>query len=199
VGERESFWNWFLANRERLHGGAYDDEALLDEVADALHLVDARLAFEIGPPEPVREFVISADGLKDVFPSVVSLVSAAPNIPQWKINAFRPRRTLLPSVELNGCIVEPEDVLFSLLNNGEIAGIHPFLPNFHAENVTLQQIGYLLLDSALGEFDVEMNLGLIKMLDVSSPEEFKRYPFSELPEMFDRLNERLGRQPVIAH
>ncbi|NUQ27125.1 MAG: hypothetical protein HOQ35_01215 [Acidobacteriaceae bacterium] len=199
MGEIESFWKWFLASRERLHSCAYNDEALLDEVQEVLHLVNAGLAFEIGPPEAIREFVISADGLKDVFPSVVSLVSAAPNSPQWKITAFRPRRLLLPSVELNGCSVDPEDVSFSLLNNGKIAGIHLFLPNFHAENVTLQQIGYLLLDSALGEFDVEMNLGPIKMLDVSSPEEFKRYPFSELPEMFDRLNQRLGRQSVIAH
>lgn len=82
MGEIEGFWNWFLANRERLYGGAYNDEALLDEVQESLHLVDACLAFEIGPPEPVREFVISADGLKDVFPSVISLVSAAPNVPQ---------------------------------------------------------------------------------------------------------------------
>ena len=199
MGEIERFWKWFLANRERLHSSAYNDEALLDEVGEALHLVDVRFAFEIGPPEAIREFVISADGLKDVFPSVVSLVSAAPNIPQWKITAFRPRRTLLPSVELNGYSVDPEDVSFSLLDDSEIAGIHLFLPNFREENVTLKQIGYLLLDSALGEFDVEMNLGLIKMLDVSSPEEFKRYPFSELPEMFDRLNQRLGRQSVIAH
>lgn len=95
--------------------------------------------------------------------------------------------------------MDPEDVLFSLLDNGEIAGIHLFLPSLREDNVTLKQIGFLLLDSALGEFDVEMNLGLIKMLDVSSPKEFKRYPFSELPEMFDRLNQRLGRQSMVTH
>jgi hypothetical protein len=182
-----------------LHGGAYDDEALLDEVEEALHLVDARLAFEIGPPEPVREFVISADGLTDVFPTVVSLVSAAPSLSQWKITAFRPPRALFPTVELNGCIVDPEDVSFSLLDNGEIAGIHLFLPNFREDNLTLKRIAYLMLDDALGEFDVEMNLGLIKMLDVASPGEFKRYPFRELPEMFDRLNRRLGRRSAVAH
>lgn len=49
VGTKE-FWRWFLANQERLHGSVYDDDALLDEVEEALHLVDARLAFEIGRP-----------------------------------------------------------------------------------------------------------------------------------------------------
>lgn len=98
-------------------------------------------------------------------------------------------------IELNGCIVDPEDVSFSLLDNGEIAGIHLFLPNFREDDVTLKQIAYLMLDNALGEFDVEMNLGLIKMLDIASPEEFKRYPFRELPEMFDRLN----RKSMVTH
>ena len=35
------------------------------------------------------------------------------------------------------------------------------------DDVDLKQIGYLLLDEALGEYDVETRLGLIKML---SPE-----------------------------
>ncbi|WP_263419237.1 hypothetical protein [Terriglobus albidus] len=120
-------------------------------------------------------------------------------MPQWKITAFRPPRALFPTVELNGRIVNLEDLSFSLLDNGKIAGIHLFLPNFREDDVTLQQIAYLLLDDALGEFDVEMNLGLIKMLDVASPEEFKRYPFRELPEMFDRLSRRLGRKSMATH
>lgn len=78
----EDFWNWFLAQHRRLHTAEYSDDSLLDEVQDALRAVDARLAFEIGPPEPVREFVISADGLIDVFPAIVSLMSAAPSLPQ---------------------------------------------------------------------------------------------------------------------
>ena len=49
--------------------------------------------FEFSPIHSagVREFTISADGIKQYFPIVKSLVSKAPHINKWKINAFRQR------------------------------------------------------------------------------------------------------------
>jgi hypothetical protein len=45
-----------------------------------------------------------------------------------------------------------------------------FIPGFREDDVALQQIGYLLLDGALGEYDVETRLGLIKMLSTGQLE-----------------------------
>jgi hypothetical protein len=49
----------------------------------------------------------------------------------------------------------------------------------------LKQIGYLLLDEALGEYDVETQLGLIKMMSPDSRTEGDRYPLPDLPALFD--------------
>ena len=58
----------------------------------------------------------------------------------------------------------------------------------------LKQIGYLLLDEALGEYDVESRLGLIKMLSPEARTEETRYPLFDLPARFDRLISLLGKE-----
>jgi len=83
-------------------------------------------------------------------------------------------------------------VEFSLLDNGKVAGIRLFIPGFQEGDADWKQIGYLLLDDALGEFDVESHLGLIKMYPLEAATSEKRYSFLELPLLFDRLVSRLG-------
>jgi hypothetical protein len=59
-------------------------------------------------------------------------------------------------------------------------------------------IGYLLLDEVLGEFDVEMKVGMIEMYSMDEPVEFERMPLAELPAAFDQLVANLegrGLQP----
>jgi hypothetical protein len=45
----------------------------------------------------------------------------------------------------------------------------------------------LLLDEALGEYDVESRLALIKMLSPNTYTEGARHPLTELPALFDQL------------
>ena len=87
--------------------------------------------------------------------------------------------------------MSPKDVQFSLLDNGTTAGIYLFIPGFRDEDTDLKQIGYLLLDEALGEYDVEARLGLIKMLPSDTQRKGERYPLTELPIRFDELVYRL--------
>ena len=47
------------------------------------------------------------------------------------------------------------------------------------------QIGYLLLDEALGEYDVETKVGPIKFFHSNAHPDAVRYPFPELPKRFD--------------
>lgn len=188
---RDEFWRWFVQHENELYSFEGEAERLFDEVAAALQRVNPDLTFEFGPRSEKREFVVSAGGVKQVFPAVASLVVAAPKLTRWNVTAFRPRRPLPVSVEFQGVSVNSKDVQFSLLDNGKTAGIHLFIPNFREEDVNLKQIGYLLLDDVLGEFDVEMKLGLIKMLSPDSPTKFKRFPISELPSRFDQLNHQL--------
>jgi hypothetical protein len=66
---------------------------LFDELQKRLQEIDQNLTFEFSPinDDSIRELTISADGLKESFPSVIRLVSKAPKLSKWKINAFRQR------------------------------------------------------------------------------------------------------------
>jgi hypothetical protein len=191
---RENFWNWFVEHESELFNfdpvREAERERLFDELARELRKVDPDLAFEFGPQHTRREFVVSAAGIKRAFPAVVSLVAAAPTLERWWLIAFRPRRS--PNiVEFRGKRVHPKDVQFSLLDNGKTAGIYLFIPGFRESDADLKQIGYLLLDDTLGEYDVESRLGLIKMLSPDSKAEGKRYPLAELAARFDELVSQL--------
>ncbi|HEY2857887.1 MAG TPA: hypothetical protein VGJ21_05685, partial [Terracidiphilus sp.] len=144
-----------------------------------------------------REFVISAGGLRNAFPAVTSLVAAAPVLERWRIVAFRPRRDTICSVQIGDTSIEPSEVEFSLLTKGEAIGIRLFIRGASETNSTVQQIGYLMLDEALGEYDVETRVGLIQMVPPDTPRTGPRHPLTELPLLFDQLVSQLSPRPLI--
>jgi hypothetical protein len=191
MGAQEDFWTWFKYHEDELFNFEQDREAVFDRLAGELRKVETHLTFEFGPKKIKREFVISAGGIKSAFPAVSALVHAAPALERWQVTAFRPRRPVINVVEFRGRRVDPKDVQFSLLDNGRVAGLHLFIPGFDEGDADLKQIGYLMLDDALGEYDVEARLGLIKMFPRELPTQDTRHPLSDLPNLFDRLVSRL--------
>jgi hypothetical protein len=194
---QEEFWKWFVQHEVELFGFKADREAererIFDQLVTELGKVHPDLTFEFGPNATVREFVISAGGIKSAFPAVVSLANAAPSLMRWQVTAFRLRRTL-SVVELGSKRVDPKEVEFSVLDNGELAGLYLYIPGFQESDTDLRQIGYLLLDDALGEYDVETRLGLIKMLSPQAFTDFERYALAKLPGHFDKLVSRFERR-----
>lgn len=192
---QDEFWNWFREHEAELFeldaSLEEEREELFDRLMFQLNRVDPGLVFEFGPNGPVREFVISAAGIEEVFPAVVSLADAAPALERWRITAFRPRCTPISGVEVNGKRIGPDDVRCSLLDNGIEAGLYLLIPGFREEDPDWKEIGYLLLDEALGEFDVETRLGMIKMLSPETPTGLDSFPLAELPVLFDALVARL--------
>jgi hypothetical protein len=136
--------------------------------------------------------VVSAGGIKGAFPSVASLVSAAPVLDRWRVIAFRPRRNPVNVVEFRGKRVDPKYVQFTLLSDGKMPGIRLFIPGYKENDSDMKTIGYLLLDESLGEYDVEAQLGLIAMHPPDAKTDGRRYPFAELPKRFDELVESLS-------
>ena len=191
MNAQDEFWKWFIQNQEALLDFEADRERIFDLLAAALQKVDPHLTFEFGPKEAKREFVISAGGIKDSFPAVASLVSAVPTLPRWRVSGFRPRRTPLNTITFRNKQARPEDVQFSLLNNGKIVGLRLFIPSFREDDADWKQIGYLLLDDALGEYDVESRVGLLKMYSPDASTTEKRYAFVDLPRIFDQFISQL--------
>lgn len=196
--KEQDFWDWFIAHDAEFFtfdpGIEPERERLFDKLEVELQKVHPKLTFAFGPRGAKREFVISAGGLKSGFPAVASLVSAAPRLERWNFIAFRPRRLLPCVLEIGGKEVSSEDVQFSLLHDGKTVGIRLFIPGFREQDLNWQQIGYLFLDEALGEFDVESRLGLIKMYPPEASTQEKRHPLSELPSAFDTLASRLAEK-----
>src|SRR5437762_517391 len=100
------FWKWFVDHEAELFDFDPNQELerkdLFDRLALELHKSNRDLTFEFGPKGAPREFVISAAGMKNAFPAVIRLTRAAPKLERWRVMAFRPRRTPINIVEIEG-------------------------------------------------------------------------------------------------
>ena len=104
---QQEFWRWFQANEKRLFEFETERDKKMSELELELHKVNQGLTFEVASEHNgIREFVISADGIKDVFPAVIALAEAAPNLSRWKITKFRPKQTVM-KVRYEGLEVSP--------------------------------------------------------------------------------------------
>ncbi len=194
--KEEAFWKWFEKNQEDLFHFERDREAIFDRLTKALNKVHGDLTFEFGPvrKEGTREFAISAGGIKAAFPSVEALHAAAPKLAKWTILKFRQRRFPINDIEFAGRKVKSRDVHYAIFKdeNPKKVGVMIFLDGYNEkeERTIWGQIGYLFLDEALGEYDVETHVGRIVFFNRQS-EHFKHArSLSELPAHFD---EKLGR------
>lgn len=187
----EKFWIWFKRNEDRIYNFQKDQEKIFDELSYQLSLVDTNLTFEFSPIQDngKREFVISADGIKSSFAAVEGLAEKAPSLEKWIIVKYRPRRSTLNVLNYKNKSVNPEDVYFAIFNDEDPnkVGIILFFRDYdEREKDTWGQIGYLILDEALGEYDVETKVGAIVFESINS-EYFKHaHRINELQQDFDR-------------
>jgi hypothetical protein len=179
------FWKWFQKNEATLFDFERDQAAVFDRLAVEMHKVHPSLTFEFGPKQDGRrEFVISADGIRDAFPKVESLASAAPTLPRWTVIRFRPRREPT-DIQYNGMTVKASTVSVGIQPDGAKVGLTVFIPGYsEPEGRTFGSIAFLFLDQALGELDVETRVGNV---DVRAPLPAlsDAVPLSELPRTFD--------------
>ncbi len=150
-----------------------------------MHKVHPSLTFEFGPKQGnQREFVISADGIRDAFPKVESLYASAPPLPKWKLIKFRPRREPM-DLQYGGVSVKVSSVSVLIQPDGQKVGLTVIIPGYTKENhKTYAGFAFLFLDQALGEFDVETRVGFIEVQAPSSASS-GAHPLHEFPKAFD--------------
>lgn len=184
------FWAWFQANEASFPSTQEFDAAYGNELSRRLTAIKDGLVYEIALPDTGdSELVISGDGVRDLIPCVQELVNAAPDLQGWKIYAFRPRMDDYAGFTLNfgdrtfdpqrlWCWSRVEDSSFDLI---------VYHPDYADEIRNLLVNGtYILLDMALGEYDVMTG---IRRLDhrklPDDPESYDLYRFAELRTVFD--------------
>jgi hypothetical protein len=188
--EEAAFWNWFIKNQSRFEHFERDQETLMNELGTALAAYKKGLVFEVGAEkEGARDFVISADGIQDLFPAVSKLAASAPKLTAWRIVAFRPRMDDYSrfALEYAGHKFDPKKIWFySRIKDGRFDVIF-YHPSYRDEDRNLIISGtYILLDMAIGEYDVVTGIRhLDHQLLPPDPSAEQLKPFSEFRAAFD--------------
>jgi hypothetical protein len=187
----DEFWTWFQNNEDALFHFERDQERVFNKLITAMRKVHPDLVFEFGPVENnKREFVISAGGLKSAFPFVERLYSHVPNLARWNFTKFRPRRTPM-EIKIGDIRVSPDDVVVTIQADGEKAGLTVYLRGLDKKREDqFLQAAFLLLDQAIGEYDMETKVGFIEIQPFEQSTKLQRLNLLSLQAVFDTFMSR---------
>lgn len=184
----QALWNWFEENATRLHDPDAITEAVLDELREKLAAIHPGLVYEFsGEHGRANEFIISADGEKELFPTVIEVVKAAPTLPDWKVSAFRQPGSIDAVIEINGSRLGPEDIWFEATIDGEHMDLSLFVAGVTPSNRDdLAGALMILLDNALGEYAAVTAVRSVNVKPLPANRTGLR-PFIKLPQAVCRV------------
>ena len=192
--KEEKFWKWFTENQKTYYEQVENletREQLFDKLSTELKQIHEDLVFEFSPIKKsgIREFTISADGLKEVFPYVEKLLEKSPKIPKWKFSAFRQR---VPGDEIGlnygDFKISYKDIYFRYNENDGKLGIELNIREYNGEPQKQNAI-YILLDSLIGEYDVVMGIDWIDWVKLDDSQIESLNPITSLRLLIDRRKE----------
>lgn len=189
--KEEKFWNWFEKNQKTYYSEIENleiREKIFNELSKNLKKINEDLVFEFSPIDKnnVREFTISAEGIKDLFPVVEKLIEKAPKLKNWKFNAFRQR---IPGdefeIQYGDLKIGYSDIYYRSENDNGKLGIELNIKNFDGKGQTKNAI-YILLDGLIGEYDVTTKIGWIEWVKLNENEIENLKPIIELRNEIDK-------------
>jgi hypothetical protein len=186
----EIFWDWFSKNENEYYNyEKKNQELLFNNLHQKLIEIDSNLVFEFGPTQlnNIREFTISADGLKESFPAVIELVKRAPNLDKWKISSFRQR---IPGDEIeiryDNFKISYDDIYFRYSEESGKIGLELNIRNYE-ETSEFISATYVLLDGLIGEYDMETKVDWIERKSLDETKIDSLYKLVELRGIIDDL------------
>ncbi|HYL97798.1 MAG TPA: hypothetical protein VEZ90_02500 [Blastocatellia bacterium] len=164
--KEERFWKWFQAHDDPLFAVKSGQEPICSELSAELERIHPNLVWQFGPIRSgKREFVLSADGIKEAFPSVMSLASNAPQLSHWTIVRFRQPHPDVTRVKIGGVELDARTVEFLPTKEGEVTDLTISVPGYNGtQSGAYDQAVYLLLDGMVGEYTVETKVGAIQVI-----------------------------------
>lgn len=188
--KEQEFWEWFSKNEKEIFSFETDREKILDSISNNLAKYKDGLVFEISQVVGgKREFIISADGIAELFPDVEAISRPAPHFDRWIIIPFRPRLNDYASFQLvyAGKDLDPSKIwIYYRFEEGNFDLI-VYHPEYSEEERDIfVSASYILLDMALGEYDVVKGIRYIDhQRTPENPADIGLKPFSELRSIFD--------------
>jgi len=108
------FWKWFEDNTNSLAIVKSGNDPILQKMSRELRKVHPNLDFEMGLSDNEQlEFIVSANGIRGIFPIVEQLVACAPTLSNWQIIAFRQPKGSVSEILYENFPLKSEDVWFS--------------------------------------------------------------------------------------
>lgn len=191
--KQDNFWDWLSVNSARIRNVLPQNfETIGEEIGQVFTRYYPELAWEISPSrDSASLFCVSADGNGAFFPRVLDAVNAAPEIPGWKIQAFRPRGPLTVKLEMGGRKLDYDDIWRDVAPLD--GGVHVILliRGLTPEDPKLGGAALILLDNAVGEYDAVMKIKKLGRGALPShPERSDRFfPLRELPGFLDGIED----------
>jgi hypothetical protein len=186
--QEKQFWKWFLELEDKFFHFEHNQEELFDPALSKLQDIQPDLVFEIGPEiDGKREFIISANGLKEGFSSVIEVAKAAPEMDRWIVVPFRQRKKNLDiEIQLGELTLGVEDIFFTYEPSGNKVNIDLYIAGVNPKEEQVYHVALLLMDNVIGEYDVEMKLDKIEIHQLTEVEDAtKLYSLKELPTLLD--------------
>ena len=188
----QQFWEWFKKNETVIFDFESNREVVFERISEALKSYKHGLAFEISKEiDGKREFVISADGVIELFPAVKVLKTASPDLERWSVTAFRPRLDDYSGLKLKfeGGSVDASKIWFEYQTDNSNFYLKLYHPSYTEEHQNVYiNTSYILLDKALGEYDVTTGIKYIEHGKLpEDPKAIGLLPFVDLRSVFDRL------------
>jgi hypothetical protein len=191
--KQKKFWKWFEKNSDKIFNFEKDPGKVFELLKKKLKSVNKDLTFEFSPilENGKREFVISADGIFSSFADVIDLVDEAPDLPNWEIVSFRQRKSIKDTVlKINEIELATENMFFLYeLEGDNRLSLNIYIKNLDQSKIkTYIQAAFILLDCALGEFDVETKIARIDIQKLDDDGQIEKlYKFEEIAEIFDEF------------
>lgn len=189
--KEDKFWNWFKKNQKIYYSEIENleiREKIFNELSKNLEKINEDLVFEFSPihENNIREFTISADGIKELFPIVELLIEKSPKLENWKFNAFRQR---IPGdeyeIHYGDLKIGYSDIYYRSENDNGKLGIELNIKNYDGKGQTKNAI-FILLDGLIGEYDVTKKVGWIEWVKLNETEMENLKPIIELRNEIDK-------------
>lgn len=185
-----TFWNWFRANDANLRAMPDADHPFWDVALEQLQLVNPDLWFEMSNEiRGRREFVISAESNRALFPLVDAMVAAAPSMSAWRIVALKPALGFDFKHNYEDVEYDPHTMWFWPLESSshpEDLGLRIAIPwDRDLEERAARFAVFMILESGLGEREFASTVQYIEVVEL--PDDPAKDGYIELPELPDYI------------
>lgn len=192
----EQFWTWFAAHEPEFSKLGTPSEPFWGMALEQIKKVDEHLWFELSRDrQPAREFIVTAEGYVNSFPTVEELIRFAPTIEGWTFIALKPAQGFRFTTNYEGIEFDPRQMWFLPLVNesrpGDL-GIQIAVPGLDGmDKTTAHNAVLVILDTGIGERSAALDLHYTEVTELPADPESEGY--MELPELPDYIAWRKKR------